>query len=279
MGCQDRHALPAGLVRLKELDIRGASLSLQHISSWTALEVLDAADSDGLKDVALLRPLTRLRHLSLENLRSLSPSSSTSFTVLGAMQQLTHLNLRSVGKNPTPACCAALAGTNPLPALQQLDLSGQEVGSYSALAPWVAKLTALTSLNLSGGKVAEGDELLYLPTQLRELHLAAMEDMGEVPRGVLRLPALELLSLGYNQGLDQLPSWLSELRQLELLDLDNTHIWQEQQVLAQLPALRCITLPYGLWQTPAVLYANVPHLHWGHSDRFISWRGRNYVDR
>jgi Leucine-rich repeat (LRR) protein len=278
--CNDSNPLPPGLVRLKELDVSYAQSELDHTSDWTALEVLDAFGNHGIDTLTALQPLTRLRHLNLGEVAADYGWDASSFTVLGTLQQLTRLSLRQstvtspyqrrAFSGPCAACCAALAGTEPLPALQQLDLAGQEVGSDSALAPWVAKHTALTSLNLSGGEVAAGDELLYLPTQLRELHLAPMPHMGnKLPRGLLRLPALEVLSLAHNWGLKQLPTWLSQLRQLEVLDLDKTSVCTEQPVLAQMPALRCVKLDAGA--SPAVMFASTPHLHWGHSKRFSCW--------
>jgi Leucine-rich repeat (LRR) protein len=275
--CGDSKPLSTALVHLRELDVSHAYVSLDNASSWTALEVLEAPGSEGLDTLTLLQPLTRLRRLNIGEVEDLEPAS---FSVLGALQALTHLNLRrkATGSTymhpqrthtgPSPACCAVLAGTPPLPALQQLDISGQAVGSGSALAPWVAKLTALTSLTLSGGQVADGEELLYLPTQLRELHLAGM-GWQQPPTGLLRLPGLEMLSLAYNKGMQQLPSWMSQLQQLELLDVDKTGITTQQQVLAEMPALRCVKLPAAV--SPAVMYACAPHLHWGSSKRFIEW--------
>jgi Leucine-rich repeat (LRR) protein len=139
----------------------------------------------------------------------------------------------------------------------------------------VAKLTALTSLNMSSGKLAAGDALLYLPTQLRELHLGAMQYMDcELPAGLTRLTGLEMLSIALNRSFSQLPAWLSELQGLEILDLSDTEITTEQQVLAQLPALRCVALP---GDAPAAeVYGAATHLHWGHSDRWVSWYALRY---
>jgi hypothetical protein len=67
-----------------------------------------------------------------------------------------------------------------------------------------------------------------------------------------------------NVRLQQLPYWLSVLRRLEALDLYHTGVVTEQQVLAQLPALHCVGVPWHA--SGVVVYGRATHLHFGDVD-------------
>jgi Leucine-rich repeat (LRR) protein len=248
--------LPTTLTRLKALYLASAKYgAISGISSLVGLEQLDAmgfqGDLLGEQGMAELRPLTRLSHLSLPGASVQVPSS---FTVIGTLQQLTSLSLSSVKQDDngqlTTAGWASLARAEPLPALQHLDLSWccPEHG-LSVLAPWLSRLTALTQLSMAGNAGGDGGELLQLPPLLENLTLSSMglqevpPGLQEVPPGLQHLSVLQELTLSYNPGLCQLPSWFSRLCSLEGLMLTGTGVVSEQPVLAQMPALCFVFVP------------------------------------
>jgi Leucine-rich repeat (LRR) protein len=274
-------SLPSTLKALRELHLSNSySTAIATLGSFTALEVLDVSDSSVLGDsLAILKPLTRLRHLNMSGVGELDPAS---FTVLGTLQQLTHLNLRPTCEYPredgnstkegiTAAACSVLADTQPLPALEQLDISYFGAGHLAALAPWVGRLTALTSIKMEGCAVDEEETLLFLPAQLQEVRLSSC-GLWQLPAGLQRLSALEVLQLRGNPKLRQLPGWLSQLRCLSAMDVSGTGVQCEQEVLAHMPALRCVRLvsclDKGVLQVPSKrVFSKAPHLHFGHSRR------------
>jgi Leucine-rich repeat (LRR) protein len=262
-------SLPSTLTSLRELVLDMAhSTAVATISSFTALEVLDVSDSRVLgPSLTVLQPLTRLRHLSMSGVEGCDPAS---YTVLGALQQLTRLDLAR--SDNSEAGCSVLAGTPPLPALKQLDISHRGAEQLAALAPWVSGLTALTMIRMASCVVGEGEALLYLPAQLREVHLAEC-GLRQLPSGLQRLSALEVLDVSdmrwsFGGSLQQLPGWLSQLGRLEALGLSHTSVTSEQEVLAHMPALRFVRLSRGYEQR---VLAQAPHLHFGHSSRLDSW--------
>jgi hypothetical protein len=113
----------------------------------------------------------------------------------------------------------------------------------SVLAPWLSRLTALTQLNMSCNTGGNGDELLYLPPQLEQLNLSSME-LQRVPQGLLQLSALQVLNLSNNPALRQVPAWCSRLCSLAVLLLDRTGVVTQQLVLARMPALKTLWVPY-----------------------------------
>lgn len=162
----------------------------------------------------------------------------------------------------TGASCSALAGTQPLPALERLELGDYGAVHLAAMAPWVGQLTALTGLWLQGCAVAEGEALLYLPAQLRLVHLRNCK-LRQLPAGLSRLSALEALNVGVNPDMHQLPEWLSQLRRLEVINVLGTGVRDEQPVLAHMPTLRCVHL--GFKAEDRGVLNRVPHLYFGHS--------------
>jgi Leucine-rich repeat (LRR) protein len=249
--------LPSTLVRLKDLDLAGACYdTITGVSSLTALERLDASGENAAAALqgclAALQPLTRLRHL---NLSEAAVSDAADFMVIGGLQQLTHLDLSKIEQDlEYPDGWAALAGTEPLSALQRLDISHYRVRhaagyDVEVLEPWLSRLSALTQLKMGGNICDEDDELLYLPPQLQQLDMSGMKEVQQVPRGLQQLPALRVLHLQRNRSLRQLPAWFSMLSSLEELDVQDTGIAINQQVLASMPALRCVR---PTWCVPQV---------------------------
>jgi Leucine-rich repeat (LRR) protein len=262
-GCADSLALPTTLSNLREVELRNSSYtSVTGLSSMLFLEYLDVANSSALcSSLAALQPLTRLRHLDLGGVEDLDPSS---FTVLGALQALTYLGLAAPEcKQTATACSRILAGAAPLAALVELDLGGHSAASLAALGPWLAGLTALTKLTMSECEVSSRGKMLHLPAGLRELGLRSCK-LQQVPPGLKRLSALEVLNLSDNPKLCKLPTWLSQLGCLEALDLISTGVVSEQQVLAQMPTLRCVQI---FQRHAKEVYGAAAHLHWGHSTR------------
>lgn len=157
----------------------------------------------------------------------------------------------------------ALARTEPLPNLAQLDVSGHSAGALATLGPWLGALTVLTKLCMKKCGVSSSDKLLHLPVQLRELDLCSCE-LQQLPLGLTRLTALEVLNVSKNCFLRQLPFWLSQLRRLEVLGLEGTGVATEQKVLARLPALRYVDVWF---RSAREVYGRATHLHLGHSSR------------
>jgi Leucine-rich repeat (LRR) protein len=249
--------LPTTLTRLRQLDVQSAGYgTIVGISSLVALEHLEngafKGDLFGGRSLGALRPLTRLCHFSLYETWV---ADATTFTAMGALQQLTSLDLSH--HQFTEAGWSALGRAEPLAALQQLDLSW--CGPHHALLalqPWLSRLTTLTLLRVCGIACGSDTDLAYLPPKLQELTLCCMPGTWEMPLGLLSMSALRVLNISGNRLLCELPSWCSQLHNLEQLDLQHTGVLTEQPVLAQMPALHAVSLTAG----QAVVCGAVPHL-------------------
>jgi Leucine-rich repeat (LRR) protein len=281
--------LPAALADLQELVIGGAKYTaiegLHHLSGLSLLNVADysfpASNTCALgTSLVPLRPLSRLRHLNLTG--AMGVCLPGSFSVLGALKQLCSLEVGST----TAECWEALAGAGGLPALQQLRASIEgEAPGVAAMEACLLPCTALTRLYVKG-VVVEGDEMMYLPATLQQLALSppffkregplrlsllrplpSPFSLKQLPRGLQRLSALEFLDVSGNDGLCQLPSWLSQLRCLEVLGLQRTGVETHQEVLAQMPGLRCVAV--GGWDA-ATVYGRASHLLFGDTARLWS---------
>jgi Leucine-rich repeat (LRR) protein len=251
--------LPTTLTCLKELDLASAGYGkIIGVSSLTALERLEATgcqgDVFGGCGLDELRPLSHLRHLNLSRGTGLFLES---FTAVGALQQLTCLDLAEV--RHTATSWAALAGAAPLPALRQLDLSAdsydRQQHRVEVLAPWLSRLTALTLLKVPFIEASASDDFLYLPPQLRMLDMGNM-GLQQVPLGLRQLSALRVVNLECNPGIHQLPNWCSEMCSLEQLALCGTGVATEQQVLGHMRGLRGVLV----MQSQAAVCSAVPHL-------------------
>jgi hypothetical protein len=133
---------------------------------------------------------------------------------------------------------------------------------------WPSDLAGLTCLTLWGGELADGEELMYLPPSLKQLDLACMRGLQQVPRGLSRLTGLETLGLGCNQALCELPGWLSLLGRSRCLGLGVSGVVDEQEVLAHMPGLRRVSLPEGAAAT--VVFGRAAPLC---SPDFAPWSG------
>jgi hypothetical protein len=149
---------------------------------------------------------------------------------------------------------------------QHLDRLSRAVGAQCGMSdacPWLARLTALTRLDATDRVVAEGDEMLYLPAGLQELVLRCAPGLQQLPSCISRLSALRLLDVNGNSGLCHLPDWLSKLSSLEALGILNISIADEQAVLASMPRLRCVQAPCRGGDT--IVLSRAPYLHFSSS--------------
>jgi Leucine-rich repeat (LRR) protein len=251
------------LVTLKELVLEGSVLMapLQPLTQLSALEALCLGWSKRLPEeeaaqLHLPGPLPELRSLSVKGLLRVGQVRSM---VLGA-QHLTRLAL-TIDLEPEEV--VALGQLGALPRLQQLALS-RIVGAtqWGAVAPWLQQLPSLSSLKLSKGQ-PEGALLLQLPAQLEELQLHPYIDKDgstvgvDQPTALTQLSQLRKLSIACD-GYRMVPSWLSSLRCLEVLEVTGKvrHGWE---VVAQLPALRRVTVEE---QVMLCALRHAPHLCW-----------------
>jgi hypothetical protein len=235
--------LPATMAgALKELHLSFFNLAAVHgLSRLTGLELLvaSAVDAPG-STLAVLQPLTRLRHLALVNMwergRYIDPSV---FTIFGALQQLTSIT----ASGRSAAYWQALAANPPPAGLKELFVSTDDPSVLATLAPWLGQATALTRLSLGCcPATAHAQEVLSLPRQLVELDLGCVDwAEGHLPRGLLRLTALEVLHVCVPDS--GLPTWFTKLRRLEGLELHGGgDPSSDAGVLAALPSLRALRL-------------------------------------
>jgi hypothetical protein len=234
--------LPATLAgALKELHLTSCNLATVHgLSRLTGLELLVLTKAKVIgSSLTALRPLTRLRHLAFEHTWTNDgyPDPST-FTIFGTLQHLTSIT----ATGGSTACWQALVSAAPPPGLKQLCLAAKDNSSaLAALSPWLSQATALTKLSLGGRAVSHAQEVLCLPPSLVELELGCVEwAEGHLPRGLLRLTALEVLHVRVPEG--GLPTWFTKLRRLEGLGLWSADRLRQTglHLLAALPALRAL---------------------------------------
>jgi hypothetical protein len=259
--------LPFALTRLKELVLQHViSVSNTGLTSVPSLELLEGLCCSS---ATLVQPLTRLRSLSING--RVDPSS---LKTLGNLQQLSRLDVGCMYE-PTSNVgrmyehTSALTAIGPLPALQELTVG---LDGCVDLWPWLRQFTALTRLCVvdrsfvsTGGIIDQGD-LGYLPLQLQELRLQNWYGQ-QLPAGVARLACLTALYVIASpftmneRGPCQLPSWLSQLCCLEVLDLSQTRVSTEQAVLAHMPALRCVMV--SAYASAAEVCGSATHLCYG----------------
>jgi Leucine-rich repeat (LRR) protein len=268
----DTFSVPTTLTCLRTLLISASFRSIAGLDACTALEFLAVTGTEAFAtSLPSLRPLTRLCHLDLHESNSADPAA---LTVVGALQQLTYLNLRhsSWVLRPLATMWSGLAVAAALPGLQQLEISyWSRWGTYpvitgegwfplATLGPWLSGCTALTKLVASGNDVSSDDELLYLPAGLRELAFQSMthRQLQQLPCGLSRLSALRVLDASCNPRLCQLPSSLARLQRLEALSLQGTGVVSEQAVLAQMPNLKRVGLP--VQASAAVVFGAATHI-------------------
>jgi Leucine-rich repeat (LRR) protein len=260
-GWAEQLTLPPDLSGLKELAVpRSRYTSLAGLGHLPGLELLDVSYTGALgSSLDVLRSLPTLRHLNLKNITGCDPAS---FTALGALQQLTYLNMDGLLN-----CTAAVASLVPLPSVRELHmgrfgipwlLQEHHQPELHAFGPWLQQMTGVTKLVVTGHIVTQEDELQYLPGQLQWLKLNKMGGLRCVPSGLQQLYALRVLDIRGNKLLSRLPQWLWVLPRLEEINLRGTAVKSTQEVLAFMPHLR-----YVLTQHAARLLKPAQHLHFG----------------
>jgi Leucine-rich repeat (LRR) protein len=114
----------------------------------------------------------------------------------------------------------------------------------------LAQCSALTQLNLSSNPLSSPQELGHLPEQLQALDLSNCR-LTDLPLCLTRLTGLTALLLNDNPlhkgqpewvSQPQLPGWVSQLQRLEVLELKDTGVATQQEVLSHLPLLQRLEL-------------------------------------
>lgn len=240
-GCTGVYELPDNITRLQQLtvlDLRDTQLQSlpEQLGKMSALQELL------LRSCTSLTSLPSLSHGQLPNLRVLNMSLCYSLQALSQadLAHLTALTLLGV------ACCHEL---QQLPArvlevlpVSQEELRLNELWRITEVPQQLGRLTALTSLNLSG--------CLCLPqlpdsvsnfTKLRVLYLSSTS-LKVLPAGFTRLAALQHLDLSNCRELEQLPEQFGPLANLEHLDLANCSKLQQPPDFTALPKLGYLNL-------------------------------------
>ena len=135
-------------VRLRGLDVTDAS----PLASLTLVETLDLSGAEGLKEIAFVVRMKRLRFVTLDGCTSLADISA-----LADLKQLERLSLSG---------CTAIRNLEPLAKLQSLthlDLRG--INEIDDIKP-LASLENLKSLNLKGVGLPNPDDAQWLGTKL-----------------------------------------------------------------------------------------------------------------
>jgi hypothetical protein len=269
-------ALPSSLTRLKALYMEpGDSDSITEIRHLVGLEVLTAclaAGGDATAAAAAgatladLQPLTGLRRLQLHvKDKAFAPQ----LTVLGGLQGLTHFSIVCDAAGPTPEGLAWPLSV-PLLALQELRIWGYTGAcGLAAMSHWVVQHTALTQLQVGAVYISSyGDESMMEFGGF--MHAQDMsQPLAILPSGLVQLSALRVLQLRMGPRFCELPSWLSVLRRLEVLDLWGTGVVSEQPVLAQMPSLRSVIPPAAA--SRVILFGAATPLHFGNTDFKWLW--------
>jgi Leucine-rich repeat (LRR) protein len=247
----------AHLVTLKQLCMEQSVLCmpLQPLSELSALEGLWLGWSKRLAgeeatQLHLPGPLPALQSFSVKGPLRVDQVQE----VVAGAQQLTRLALTI---NLGPEEVAALGQLGVLPHLKRLELSRSSGSTrWAAAAPWLQQQPYLTSLKLSKGE-AEGPLLPQLPAQLEDLNMRWSTLGVEQPTALTQLSRLRKLSITCHDNL--VPSWLSGLCSLEVLEVAGWKVYHGWEVLAQLPLLRQVRV-----EEQSLVHAlrHAPHLCW-----------------
>jgi Leucine-rich repeat (LRR) protein len=288
---------------LRQLNLSACGLRLtQCLSVLTQLEVLELCGRDplhgpdehpfrrgparrhgaprqGRGGLPRAPPPSSMPHAA--NLRRLDLSHGDwpgdSLAALRGLQHLTHLDLnsglrRGQGKH--------LTSLGVLPALQQLDLSRVVIDNrdWTPVGAWLGQQPKLTRLLLEGsmqanlragaGQLAQG--LAQLPTQLVALNLRYC-GLQQLPTGLSRLTNLQVLLAGAGNVYTTLglPGWVTLLQALEVLEVGKVDPPRGEGaavLLQQLSRLRELNVdpvwcPIGVYEEPGLcLYRMLPHL-------------------
>lgn len=271
------HKLPPGLLggltRLRYLDLHQAEgfhaaafASPQGLPQLTYLDLSGTmADPTVLEQVKQRQQEQRQKEWDRAH-GSGSEEDGESEEGEGSRSSRSSSRRSSSNAGPEDQAGAAVEGVlqlGPLPRLQVLNLSHNQLTSLAPLGPWLAQCSGLTQLDLSGNPLASPEELGHLPEQLQDLDLSnSRKWLDHLPRCLTRLTGLTRLAVRDNTYLDQLPAWLSQLQLLQELDLWQSGVETEQEVLRQLPLLRRVRLCEREVAAGKV-YGSCPHLHWG----------------
>jgi internalin A len=243
---------------LSNLDFSGNRLrhgqGLGHLSGLRVLSL--AACAAGQLEGLGLEGLSCLEHLDL------SSNKLSSTRGLGHMPGLQHLNLTR-NKLHTLRCLSQLGpldrltclqlGYNPLQGpgvllhgmrsagqrLVHLDLTSTGLTDLAPWAEWMQHAPVLEQLVVRDNPALEGlPSVGALPQRLTYFDAGSC-GLSELPEALTRLTNLRHLVLEDN-ALETLPMWLSELKQLEVLDVWRCRLPHAQaaKVLGSMPALK-----------------------------------------
>ncbi|GFZ21190.1 leucine-rich repeat (LRR) family protein [Actinidia rufa] len=237
--------------------------------------------------------LFQLSHLQRLNLAFNDFNSSSIPDAFGSFANLTHLNLAySSFSGPIPSKISLLSKLisldlssdenylilephhfrmllKNLTQVQELVLNGVNISSV--LPNSLTNLSSLTNLDL-GGTGLQGNipnNIFHLP-KLQRLLLARNKDLkafnaftGSIPSTIVELQDLEDLYLSYNKLNGTIPSWLSNLSSLSLLDLSgNAFTGPIPSTIGELQNLNSLSLAENsLNGTIPSWVLNLPSLH------------------
>ncbi|KAI3429644.1 hypothetical protein D9Q98_005730 [Chlorella vulgaris] len=240
------------------------------VSTLTALTRLEFTANNGEDeelrgnlDTHLLRPLTRLRHLRLENCDlGVTAEELLSLPALAGLQvlQLPFCDLEQV-----PSALSALThltslvlynpiimSAAPLATLWRLESLELDSCRFEAVPHQLSMLTALTRLNLHDNPRLVGGWQHLLPMrQLRELDLSWCY-LTAIPQELSALTALTSLDLGFNRHMSDGWRHLSDgwqhllpLRQLQDLSLHGCGLTAVPDQVSALTALTSLALSHN----------------------------------
>ncbi|XP_030533678.2 putative disease resistance protein At4g19050 [Rhodamnia argentea] len=286
--CKSLKRLPImeGLLRLKELDLSGAS-SLEEMGPHSPdcekfnlpnLQKLLLAGCGHLKKLPLLNTLGKLEILNLSGCALLDKIPDEFFEHLPCLHQL-NLSETKIQRLPSIAKLGnlrhlilrdchlrtTLAGLESLTNLQELDLSGtSSLGEVKAKC--LERMDQLQILKLSGTKVDELSSISNL-TNLTQLSLSGCSGFSELPH-LGQLTKLEDLDLAETE-IKSLPSieTLCNLRQLSLRNCMSLELEKLPPLKPQSPVevldlwgIRINEFPYWIFKMTNLKCLDLPDL-------------------
>ena len=119
-------------------------------------------------------------------------------------------------------------------------------------------------------------ESSHLLARLESLDLSSL-DLISVPNILMRCPNLKQLDLSNNPRLEVLPPWMSHLKHLEFLQLQDTAVLSLPESMLDMPALQDIFVNNSLKRRLPPLHEDV-HVY-GFSSRDHHWPSQNSEER
>ena len=228
------------LTHLRMLDIsrtRISSPGLEYVKLLTTLTVLNLPEGITSKGLAELKPLHRLRAISLDRTRvtdeglqalasfphlealdiSGSPVTDAGLRVL---KQLPHLKRLTLNGNITDAGAVQLA--RAAPALEVLDISQTMIGDAGMAS--IAELPALKTLYANKKLGDRGLQALAKSRSLRTLDLTGTPVTDAGVNHLADLKTLEELSLSQTSVGNACLDALAKLPGLRMIELSDTHV-------------------------------------------------------